>query len=332
MHSVSHLYESIYLLSVCVYTGLQVLSDCAVPSNRKFLILYEELVSMRISVVVPTYNHPYLLRATVDSLLNQTIDNYEVIIVDDGSTDPKQQRVLEDVVKRRRIRVIEQENQGPATARNTGWRAAQSEVVAFTDDDCVVRHEWLERLLCAYNEFGVAGVGGPLSPPDDAIEANVFARYDWFKNEFLYNLPDEPVVDPHHVGGTANMSYRRSVLREVDGFDETYPIAAGEDADLKDRVEAAGYELAYVPVPVEHYKSYTLDAFVSQSVRRGRGEFHYLSKTNRKRSVLRILIGLVGTPISALSEAEPSYPAVSLLHVCHRLLSRWGELLEALDW
>ena len=286
---------------------------------------------MRASVVVPTYNRPDTLERTVKSVLEQSIEEFELIVVDDGSDDEDQLALLDKLADRSRIQVLRQENQGPAAARNNGWRSASTDVVLFTDDDCLVPPDWIEQMLDAYDEYrDIAGVGGPLTPPDDLVESELFARYDWFKNEYVYELPDEPQRGGAevHVGGTANMSYRRDVLEAVGGFDESFPVAAGEDADLKARVVEAGYELLYLPVAVEHRKQYTLEAFISQSIRRGRGEYFFWKKHGRNRSTFRILAGLVGAPIGTAPELTIAQPGVSVLHILHRVLSRYGELKE----
>jgi len=119
---------------------------------------------MRASVVVPTYQRPKKLLATVETLRAQTIDDYEVLVVDDGSDTESQEDVLERIDGDERVRVLRQENSGPAAARNRGWRAASSEFVLFTDDDCLVPGNWVESLINGF-EPGIGAVGGPCSRP-----------------------------------------------------------------------------------------------------------------------------------------------------------------------
>src|SRR4051812_19853042 len=101
------------------------------------------------SVVVATHNRAELLARLTDALRAQSdVDAFEVIVVDDGSAD-----ATPDVLRRierswpalRTIRL--DENRGPATARNAGWRAATAPIVAFTDDDCVPQAGWLAGLV-----------------------------------------------------------------------------------------------------------------------------------------------------------------------------------------
>src|ERR1700689_5366317 len=89
----------------------------------------------KISVVIPAYNAEPHLRATLESVLAQTVQPYEIIVVNDGSTDRTEQIALSYVP---RIRYIKQENQGLAGARNTGIHAAVGEWIALLDSDDLV--------------------------------------------------------------------------------------------------------------------------------------------------------------------------------------------------
>jgi glycosyltransferase involved in cell wall biosynthesis len=96
-----------------------------------------------ISAVVPTFNRIATLRQTLTALAAQDYPDYEIIVVDDGSSDG-----TGDVVTREfpAVRYVRQPNRGPAAARNVGIRAALGDIVAFTDDDCLPPVDWLSRL------------------------------------------------------------------------------------------------------------------------------------------------------------------------------------------
>jgi glycosyltransferase involved in cell wall biosynthesis len=178
----------------------------------------------RISVVVPTYKRPDLLTRCLDALAQQDIDPtcYEVIVVDDAACD--ETRCLVESVAQRfmssrgpRLRYIAVTGKhGPAVARNTGWRAAQGEIIAFTDDDCIPQPCWLRAGTTAFIE-GVIGVSGkvivPLSGIPTDYERNA-ARLAY--SEFV----------------TANCFYLRDTLEAVGGFDEQFTMAWREDSDL----------------------------------------------------------------------------------------------------
>jgi glycosyltransferase involved in cell wall biosynthesis len=187
-----------------------------------------------VAVVIPTYERPDRLETTIESVCDQTVDNYDVIIVDDGSTEERQVAMLDSLDERfNRVRILQQSNAGPAAARNRGWRATDASVILFTDDDCLVPHDWIETMTDAF-EPEVGAVGGPLLPTKEALTRSVFARHHKYRVRKVYEVPKKPTVggDDLPMGATANIAYRREALEAVDGFDETFPTAAGEDADL----------------------------------------------------------------------------------------------------
>src|SRR4051794_36269759 len=87
-----------------------------------------------VSVVIPAFNRAFILPEALDSVLAQTFKDFELIVVDDGSTDDTEE-VLRPYVERRGVRFLPQANQGPAAARNRGIEAARGKYVAFLDSD-----------------------------------------------------------------------------------------------------------------------------------------------------------------------------------------------------
>jgi glycosyltransferase involved in cell wall biosynthesis len=283
---------------------------------------------MRSSVVIPTYNRPEKLDRTLASVRDQTTDDYEVVVVDDGSTAAGHGTVLDRHAEDPRVTVHRQENAGPAAARNRGWRHARGQFVLFTDDDCVVPPDWVESLADAF-EDGVAAVGGSLVPVEELLETNRFARAHRLRDQMNYDSPDGTVRGHEglNVGGTANVAYRRSVLEELGGFDESFPLAAGEDADLQRRVIERGYEMKFVPVTVRHNDDYEWQSFVKRAVRSGKGTYYFHRKHGTPRSRLRILAGLVGSLLYfPLVYRRGRQFDAAVLYVVERALNRWGEL------
>ncbi|CQR49973.1 glycosyltransferase [Haloferax massiliensis] len=283
---------------------------------------------IRASIVIPTYERPSKLELTLGSVCDQTADNYEIIVVDDGSESEHQHDVLRRFEEKEHVQVLRQENSGPAAARNRGWRHAAGEFILFTDDDCIVPRDWVQSLVAGF-EPGVAAVGGSLFPPEELLRSNRFAQAHRFRDQMSYDEPDEPVRNEGDlaVGGTANVAYRRSVLSEMDGFDESFPLAAGEDADLQRRVVNAGFDMKYIPMCVEHNDDYSWESFVSRAIRSGEGTHHFHQKHGGSRSIPRILFGLVGSlAYIPLALQQSKNLDVSFLYVLERMLNRVGEL------
>ncbi len=175
-----------------------------------------------ISVVIPTWNRPDLLERCLHALRRQTIgrDDYEIIVCDDGPS--ARTRALVDSMaiatggRPRLLYVPVRDTQGPAGARNAGWRAAKSPIIAFTDDDTLPEPGWLEAGLAAMASGAEAAVGRivmplPENPTDLELDAAKLSRVEF---------------------ATANCFVRRDVLAEIGGFDERYTAAWREDSDL----------------------------------------------------------------------------------------------------
>lgn len=186
-----------------------------------------------VSVVVPTWNRADRLARLLPHLqaLAES-DRIEVVIVDDGSTDHTPS-VLAGAVW---AHTITQANRGAAGARNTGWRAAQAPVVAFLDDDCVPADGWPLALLDRL-EPGVDGVGGRIrGAGGSALDA-------FIEVERLVDHGKDTAEGVDYLI-TANAVFRVAALAAVDGFDEAFPGAAGEDVDLSWRIRDHGGRLA----------------------------------------------------------------------------------------
>jgi len=246
---------------------------------------------MKFSVVIPTYNRAHTLRQTLAAATAQDFGDYEVIVVDDGSTDDTARMMATEFPG---VRYIRQANRGPAAARNRGIQEATGEIIAFTDDDCVPPFDWLARLADGYVRYPhIAGVGGYPEAPESLLSQNILAQYERSIGRDEYGAQQAEVLGGFEcpAGGTNNMAYRRSVLEQVGGFDETFPYAAGEDADLKWRVCQTGAQLLYVPVKMTHLQSYTWDHFRRQQIMRGRGVVHFERKhQGRPPGAVRILL------------------------------------------
>jgi len=102
---------------------------------------------MELSILVPVYNTEKYLKRCVESLLSQSVKDYEVILVDDGSTDGSGSICDEFARKDSRVRVIHQENAGPSAARLAGIRASCGAYLGFVDSDDYVESDFYERLL-----------------------------------------------------------------------------------------------------------------------------------------------------------------------------------------
>jgi glycosyltransferase involved in cell wall biosynthesis len=198
--------------------------------------------ALRVTVVIPTYLRPALLARCLDAVLAQTLDAraFDVVVVDDGASADTA-RIVHERQERAGAPAITylatRGREGPAVARNRGWRAARGEVIAFTDDDTVPDRRWLEHGLQA------------LVPPAVAAHGRI-----------VVPTPQPPTDYERNTKGletagfvTANCFVRKSALAQVGGFDERFRRAWREDADLYfSLMERAGSVVAAPAAIVVH--------------------------------------------------------------------------------
>ncbi|MBA2605307.1 MAG: glycosyltransferase, partial [Acidobacteria bacterium] len=189
-----------------------------------------------ISVVVCSYNGSQTIRDCMEGLQKVEYPNFEVIVVNDGSTDS-----LAEIVSQYPVRLINTPNRGLSSARNTGMRAANGEIVAYIDDDAFPDPHWLQYLAHAFTNSTHAGIGGPnISPAGDGIIADSVANAPGGPVHVL--LTDEIA---EHIPG-CNMAFRREALLEVGGCDPVYRTA-GDDVDLCWRIQQTGKTIGFHP-------------------------------------------------------------------------------------
>lgn len=215
------------------------------------------------SVVICAYN----AAATLDECLEHTCrldyPDLEIIVVDDGSTDDTA------AIARRypRVRLVEIEHAGLSVARNAGFRAATSDLIAYLDSDAYPTPEWPWYLALAFDAPMVGGAGGPNVPPaDDGLGAQQVARAPGGPVHVL-----ESDDRAEHIPG-CNMAFWKEVLEEVGGCDPIYQ-AAGDDVDLCWKVLDRGWEIGFHPAAlVWHHRRSGLRPYLRQQRGYGRAE------------------------------------------------------------
>jgi glycosyltransferase involved in cell wall biosynthesis len=212
----------------------------------------------RISVVIPTYNRANLISETLDSVLSQTVNDIEVIVVDDGSTDATPAVVS----SYQRVRYLHQANAGQAAARNAGIRMAMGEYIAFVDDDDLwLPNKLAQQLDCLHAE-SAAWV---------YCDALVF---DGTSGQPLHRFSQ--INTPHngHVGAqllirdfiaSPTPMVRRDVFDRVGLFDASPLLRRREDWEMWLRI-AAHYPLSYIPEPLARYRSHEQTATRSEDI------------------------------------------------------------------
>ncbi len=226
---------------------------------------------MRCSIVIPTYNRKESLRRTLDALALQTLDarDFEVIVVSDGSADGTPAMLSEYAASGTlQLRPFQQENAGPAAARNRGIAEAGGEVIVFIDDDVEPVPICLERHLSHHERDSRAVVLGPLSPdPAYAAAEPPWIAWEHAKLQKIYALfspggkhQQDDAGAEHFYSG--NASVRREWLLQVGGFDARFKRQ--EDVELATRL-ASQCRLRFVwdfAADAFHHPVRTLDSWL----------------------------------------------------------------------
>ncbi len=215
---------------------------------------------MKVSVVIPAYNDERTIGETVAHSLSQTKGSLQVelIVVDDGSTDD-----TAAIAESAGATVIRQQNEGPAAARNRGWKSATGRFICFTDSDCIPIAGWLENLLDGFTDSQIGAVAGSYEIANPSLW---LAR--WVHQEIMERHKRMPPFV--RAFGSYNVAIPRHVLQATGGFDPVYRRASGEDNDLSYRIIKKGWRIAFRPqAKVAHYHPERLWQYLMQQYLHG---------------------------------------------------------------
>ena len=227
---------------------------------------------MFFSIIIPTYNRSERLANCLNAiaLLDYPRDNFEVIVVDDGSKTTLD-GVIAPLAKQINIKLLCQENAGPATARNRGAELAQGRFLVFTDDDCQPARDWLSRFAAGFQNNPEAMIGGKTI---NALDNNLFSTASQKLIDYLYEYYN-PAQGKNAFFASNNIAMSAANFKTLQGFDVSFPLAAGEDRDFCDRWNLR-YPISYLPeAQVYHYHQLSLTTFWQQHFGYGRGAFYF---------------------------------------------------------
>ncbi len=218
-----------------------------------------------ISVVIPTLNRAHLLSRTIDAIETQTIsrDRYEVIVVDNNSTDHTTAVLREKAAEYSNLRYTREMRPGAAPTRNAGMVAADGDIVLFIDDDIESDPDLIEGHIRVHETYSDASVIGTI-------------RTEWesTRDPFLRYLRDRRIYNPYDAGKgkmdfscyhTGNVSTPRDLLNTAGGFDERFSVYGMEDIELGYRLERIGSRMVPGPDAIgTHHYSPTFPQFASR--------------------------------------------------------------------
>ena len=268
-----------------------------------------------VSVVIPARNAEDIIDNCLKSLreVDYPKDRMEVIIADGLSTDR-----TGEIAESYRAKVIANPGLRVVSGRNIGFEAAQGELIAFSDADCVMDRYWLKNSIKYFEDERVAGIGGPnLIPQSESAFGKAAGLLFDYASAFGGGAPTrvyDKVIESRAHG--SNAIYRANVLRRVMPIDED--MFEGEDVVMNQRITRLGHKLLYVPdVIVHHYRRATPRKWWSQMYRYGLGKILMKRKISGTITPIQVALGLT-IPILiiisiALAILNPWFPLIFIL-------------------
>lgn len=202
------------------------------------------------SVIVPVYNRPKELEELLDSLSKQSYTNFEVIIIEDGSSEPAES-VVQAYSDRLELHYFFKENSGPGDSRNVGMEKAKGAYLLFFDSDCLIPPQYFDAVEKHLAERPLDAFGGPDSA--DPSFSNVQKAINFAMTSGLTTggvRGKENALD-NYQPRSFNMGISRAVYEKVGGYGDIHP---GEDPDLSYRIREAGFSVGLIPGAFVYHK------------------------------------------------------------------------------
>ncbi len=280
----------------------------------------------KISVVVPVHNGERTLTELFDSLNEQEFRDFEVVVVDDNSSDRSAE------ISKKYARVISnKKSMGPATARNIGIKETKGEILAFTDSDCVVPSDWLENINVNFQDKALEVIAGNVKIPKstflgDSISALGFPGGGAVGFDKMWQVREDGTTD--HIT-SCNFAARRDVFKKHGAFDESFPLPGCEDPELSYRLFNLGVKIKYCSnVIVYHEARKELASFVRWQLVRGRGNYHFKRKIGKVGNFMKLRFWSSKNIVKAFYK-DLKFPLIMALLSLSFVLQQYGYYIEA---
>ncbi len=224
---------------------------------------------MKVSVIVPAYNATKTIDLCLKSILKQNFSDYEVIVVDDGSTDDTREKV-----KKYPVRLVSKPHGGTPAARNAGFKVSKGDILVFVDSDCVAKKDLIAKLIEPLKDpkIGVTQAWWEVANKGKLIAALVFKTYEYFTRNLEY---------PDFLWFYC-FAIRRELLQKLGMFDVAWIRI--EDVAFAYKVIKEGYKIYLMKeVRIGHFFRETLLAHVKVHIRNAREKFLLVNKSKKFR-------------------------------------------------
>ncbi|OQB44502.1 MAG: putative glycosyltransferase EpsH [Parcubacteria group bacterium ADurb.Bin159] len=236
----------------------------------------------KISIIIPVYNREKTLKECLNSVLNQTYQDYEVILVDNNSTDKTKEIIQEFQKKDKRVKYLFEVKKGAAAARYKGEINAKGEIILMTDSDCIVPYNWVEEMIEPIIKNKAVAVQGLKKPAKTKINYWTEHLAEEGRRYFMERLKDNKVG----MLDTANFAIKRDILKKIGYTNPAFYMV--NDTELDVRLKIKGYSIYFKPFEVKHqYVDNSLDMF-KKIFLRGFWNAKILKKYKAKKEILFI--------------------------------------------
>lgn len=215
---------------------------------------------MKYSVIIPVYNRADEVRELLDSLLVQTAGDFEVLIVEDGSTEPCREVAEQAAARGLDVKYWFKPNEGRSISRNYGMERATGDYFVFFDSDCVIPPDYFKILDAALAASYTDCYGGPDAAHDSFTRTQKAINYSMTAFLTTGGIRGGKVRLEKFVPRTFNMGFSRKVYERVGGFREMF----SEDIDMSTRIRLAGFSVSFVDDPVWHKRRVDFRKFFRQ--------------------------------------------------------------------
>ncbi|MCX6340257.1 MAG: glycosyltransferase [Candidatus Aureabacteria bacterium] len=226
-----------------------------------------------ISVIIPTYNRKDILQKVLDAYKDQSLpqEQFEIIIIDDGSTDGTKESVAKASQTQPNIRYFHQPHGGPAKARNLGIEQAKGPIILFTGDDCIPDKHLLQEHLRLHKKGEAIAVLGHIDWHPD-LEITPFMSYINIDTQFSYpRIKEAPQNVPFGYFYTSNISIPKKYFELVGTFDTDFTEAVWEDVELGYRIWKSGVRIVYNSQAITyHYHAVDIEDYIQRQLRAGK--------------------------------------------------------------
>lgn len=222
---------------------------------------------MKVSVIIPAYNASKSMDLCLSAILKQDFSDYEVIVVDDGSSDDTRERV-----KKYPVKLISKAHRGSAAARNSGFKVSKGDILVFVDSDCVAKKDLITKLIEPLKDprIGVTQPWWEVANKGKLIPALIFKTYEYFTRKLKYE----------DFLWSYCFAIRKKLFQKLGMFDTAHIRI--EDAVFSHKVIKEGYKIYLMKeVRIGHFFRETLLAHLKVHTRTAREKFLYVNKTKR---------------------------------------------------